>query len=105
MLEIIAIILLSKKNGALAETKGLKAGTWILYTVLSWIGFEVAGAVMGILLFGSENIIFAYLLAIASAVLGYFFILKILQNKPDTHDDDDINRIGVNDLYPDRKKS
>ncbi|MGG9962119.1 hypothetical protein [Ferruginibacter sp. SUN106] len=105
MLEIIAIILLSKKNGALAETKGLKSGTWILYTVLSWIGFEVAGAIMGVLLFGPENLVPVYLLAIASAVLGYFFILKILQDKPDAQDDDDINRIGVNDLYPHKNKS
>ena len=34
MLEIIALILLSKKNGKLAEQKGLKPGLWILYSVL-----------------------------------------------------------------------
>ena len=103
MLEIIALVLLSKNNGKLAVTKGLKSGIWILYTVLSWIGFEFAGAIMGVLLFGQQNLLPAYFIALASAVLGYFFVRSILQKKPDTTDDD-IDKIGVNDLYPDRNK-
>lgn len=99
MLEIIAIILLSKKNGKLAEQKGLKSGIWILYSVLCWIGFEFIGAFIGILAFGQENFIMAYLLALGAAVSSYFFIRFLLNKKPDTSDDD-INRIGVNDLYP-----
>jgi hypothetical protein len=99
MLEILAIIMLSKKNGQLATQKGLKSGTWILYSVLCWIGFELVGAMIGILAFGRENIVLAYLLALASAVLSYFFIRAVLNKKPDVMDDD-INRIGVRDLYP-----
>lgn len=99
MLEIIAIVLLSKKNGKLAEQKGLKRGTWILYSVLCWIAFEVVGIIVGIISFGQENIIPTYLLALFLAVSSYFFIRSILNKKPDTMDDD-INRIGVNDLYP-----
>lgn len=102
MLEIIAVIILSKNNGKLAVTKGLKSGTWILYTVLAWIAGEFIGAVAGILIFGEENIISAYILAIAGAITSYFIIKNILQKKPDTFDDD-INRIGVNDLYPEKK--
>ena len=104
MLEIIAIIFLSKKNGSLAERKGLKSATWILYTVLAWVGFEIAGAIIGVLLFGQEYLIGAYLLAVISAVLGYFFVRSLLQKKPDI-DNDDINRIGVNDLYPEKKEN
>ena len=99
MLEIIAIILLSKKNGKLAEQKGLKSGTWILYSVLCWIGFEFIGAFIGIIPFGQENFIGAYLLALGAAVSSYFFIRALLNKKPDITDED-INRIGVNDLYP-----
>ena len=99
MLEIIAIILLSKKNGQLATKKGLKSGTWILYSVLCWIGFELVGGMIGILAFGQENIFPAYLLALGSAVLSYFFIRAVLNKKPDVMDDN-INRIGVRDLYP-----
>lgn len=99
MLEILAIIFLSKKNGKLAEKKGLKASTWILYSVLCWIGFEVIGAIIGILAFGQENFLPTYLLALALAVSSYFFIRSVLNKKPDTLEDD-INKIGVRDLYP-----
>ena len=99
MLEIIAIIILSKKNGELAVRKGLKSGPWILYSVLCWIGFEFIGALIGILTFGRENIGPAYLLALAAAVSSYFFIRHLLNNKPDPIEED-INRIGVRDLYP-----
>jgi hypothetical protein len=102
MLEIIALIFLSWNNGKLAVTKGLKSGIWILYTILSWIGFEFTGAVMGILIFGTKNLLPVYFLALASGVLGYFFIRSLLQKKPDTTDDD-INRIKVSDLYPQKK--
>lgn len=99
MLEIIAIIFLSKKNGKLAEQKGLKSGTWIFYSVLCWIAFEIVGVVVGILSFGEENIIPTYLFALGLGVSSYFFIRSILQKKPDPIDED-INRIGVRDLYP-----
>ena len=56
MLEIIALIILSRKNGKLAVQKGLKSGTWILYSVLCWIAFEVIGVIIGIISFGQENI-------------------------------------------------
>ncbi len=99
MLEIIAIIFLSKKNGRLAVQKGLKPGTWIFYSVICWIAFEVVGVILGIISFGPENILPTYLLAILLAVSSYFFIRSILNKKPDAIDDD-INRIGVSDLYP-----
>ncbi|MEO6254518.1 MAG: hypothetical protein ABIO79_14490 [Ferruginibacter sp.] len=101
MLEILAIIFLSKKNGKLAEQKGLKSSTWIFYSVICWIGFEFIGAIGGIMMFGQENFFPAYLLALAMAVSSYFFIRSILNKKPDNVDED-INRIGVSDLYPER---
>ncbi len=99
MLELIAIIILAQKNGKLAVRKGLKSGTWILYSVLCWIGFEFLGALLGILTFGRENFFMAYILALVLAVSSYFFIRSILNKKPDLMDED-INRIGVKDLYP-----
>lgn len=99
MLEIIAVIFLSKKNGKLAEQKGLKSSTWILYSVLCWIGFEVIGVIAGMILFGQDNILPVYLLALLLATSSYFFIRSLLNKKPDTMDED-INRIGVRDLYP-----
>ena len=101
MLEIIAVIFLSKKNGKLAEHKGLKSSTWVMYSVLCWIGFEVIGFIAGYMIFGQENFGPTYLLALALAVSSYFFIRSILNKKPDAMDDD-INRIGVSDLYPEK---
>ena len=54
---------------------------------------------MGIISFGQENIAPTYLFALVLAVSSYFFIRSILNKKPDTMEED-INRIGVRDLYP-----
>ncbi len=101
MLEIIALVFLTKNIGSLAQRKGLKPGTWKLYTVLCWFGAEILGALIGVLVFGSENIVGAVLLGLACAVGSYFVLKANLDKRPDTMDDD-INRIGVSDLYPDK---
>ncbi len=99
MLEIIALIFLTKKNGALAIQKGLKSGTWKLYTVLAWIGAEVMGAIFGFIAFGQDNTVVAILFGLLCAVGSYFIVRSILNKKPDVFNDD-INRIGVEDLRP-----
>jgi hypothetical protein len=102
MLEIIALIVLCKKNGNLATQKGLKPGTWKWYTVLAWIVAEMIGVMLGIALFGQENIIGIMSLGLVSAFGGYLFIKSVLDKKPDSFDEE-INRIGVDDLHPPRK--
>ena len=67
MIEVIALIFLSRMNGSLAQTKGLKFGQWVWYTVLAWLGFEFAGTLIGLLLFGMTNLTPVYILAISSA--------------------------------------
>ena len=57
MLEIIALIFLCKRNGALATTKGLKPGTWKMYTILAWIVAEFIGIGIGISMFGKQNLL------------------------------------------------
>lgn len=102
MLEIIALVFLSKKIGEVALRKGLKSGTWKLYTVLCWFGAEILGALLGVLLLGSENIIPAVFIGLACAVGSYFILKANLEKRPDV-DDDIVNSIGVKDLYPDRE--
>ena len=99
MLEIIALIFLTKKIGVLAEQKGLKPGTWKLYAVLSWIAGEIIGIVIGFALFGQSNLVPAVLLGLACAVSSFFILRANLNKRPDSFNDD-IDKIGVNDLYP-----
>lgn len=99
MLEIIALILLTRKIGEIAIQKGLKPGTWKLYTVLGWFGGEILGIVIGLVAFGQQNIVGAVLLGLACAVGSFFLIRANLSKRPDIMDDD-IDQIGVKDLYP-----
>ena len=98
MLEIIALILLTRHIGKVAERKGVKTSTWKLYTVLAWIAGEVAGIIAGIIFFGND-MVSLMLMGIAGAVTGYLILKSALDKKPDNFDDD-INRIGVDDLRP-----
>jgi hypothetical protein len=98
MLEIIALIFLTKKMGELALKKGLKPGTWKLYTVLCWFGAELFGAMVFFAVF-QVDIMLAILLGMGCAVGSYFVLKANLEKRPDAMDED-INRIGVRDLYP-----
>lgn len=102
MIEVIALIFLCRTNGKLAAQKGLKPAAWKFYTVLAFIGTEILGAVSGVILFGKNNLVGIISVALVSAFGGYLIIKSILDNKPDCPDED-INRIGVNDLHPPRK--
>lgn len=93
MLEIIALIFLTKEIGRIATDKGLKPGTWKLYTVLAWIAGEFVGAVIGVFFFGVNNLVSVALVAIAGAITGYLFLKSTLSKKPDIMQDD-IDNIG-----------
>lgn len=99
MIEIIVLVFLTIHMGKIAARKGLKPGTWRLYTVLSWLGGEIVGVIIGLFIFDKANIISLMLMGIAGALGGYFIIKSALDKKPDNMDDD-INRIGVDDLRP-----
>ena len=99
MIEIILVVLLTIHIGKIAKKKGVNPGAWRLYTVLSWIAGEIVGVITGILLFGKNDIISLMFTGIAGALGGYFILKSILDKKPDNVDDD-INRIGVDDLRP-----
>jgi len=85
MLEIIALIYLTRKMADLAERKGLKRGVWKLYTILAWFGAEILGIILSFALFNiKEDEIFATLpLAYGLAVASYFILKSSLSKKPD----------------------
>ena len=83
MLEIIALIFLTRKIGNLAERKGLKAGWWKFYTVIAWFGGEIIGIVLSILIFQTEDTLALLPLGYACAIGSYFILKAVLSPKPD----------------------
>lgn len=81
MLEIIALIFLTKKIKALAIEKGEKPGKWAAIQVASWFGLEICGALIVIAIAGEEALIGAVVVGICLAVSSYFVIKNHLENK------------------------
>lgn len=102
MVDIVALFFLCRINGKLAVQKGLKASQWRLYTILAWFVAEVMGLMLGMLLFGQDNLTGLMALGLVSAFGGYLYIKHLLEKKPDVLEDD-INKIGTDDLQPPRR--
>jgi hypothetical protein len=83
MLEIIALIYLCRKIGALAEQKGQKRGLWQFYTVLAWFGAEIIGIFLAILLFQTDEVFALLPLGYGFAIGSYFLLKSVLAKKPD----------------------
>jgi hypothetical protein len=100
MLEIVILFFLTKGIGKLAIQKGLPAGRWKFITVMAWIGFEMTGILIGLMFFGKDNLYGILGFAIFCAFGGYLSIRFILENKPDDKMNEEVNRIGVDELSP-----
>jgi hypothetical protein len=83
MIEIFALIYFSRKMGELALQKGLKKGLWQFFTVLTWFGAEVFGAVLSVLIFKTDELLSMLPLAYVCAIGSYFLLRSILSKKPD----------------------
>lgn len=95
MLEIIALIFLTRQIGRIAHQKGLTPLTWKIYTIVGWILSEIIGVITGFMIFGKDNLFSVVLVGITFAITSYFIIKARLDKLPD-HFEDDINRIGNN---------
>lgn len=96
MLEIIVLIFLTRDIGRLAGSKGVKPRTWKIYTVAGWIISEIFGIIIGVMIFGKDNLFSVILVGLTFAVTSFFFIKSQLNKLPDQGIDDDINNIGNN---------
>ncbi len=94
MLEIIALIFLTKEIGKIAARKGLKPVTWKIYLVIGWLFSETIGLVFGIMIFGMDNLVSVMLVGITFAISCYYIMKAQLNRLPDQSFDDDINNIG-----------
>ena len=100
MLEIIALVFITKGIGKLALQKGLKSRTWKIYTIAGWFAAEIIGIAIGVIFLNSRDLVALSLLGWIFAVGGFLIVRSVLQKKPDVTPEDDINRIGVDDLRP-----
>ena len=96
MIEIIILYFLTKSIGVTATNKGLPAGRWKFLTVIAWLGFEMAGLILGIAFFGTENIYSLMAFGLVCAFGGYLTVKYVLAKKPDNKMNEDIDNIGRN---------
>jgi hypothetical protein len=94
MIEIIVLIFLTIEIGKLAREKGLKPLTWRIYNVIGYITAEFFGAMIGIMIFGKENLISVMLVGIMFAISSYFIIRAQLNKLPDQDLDGNIDNLG-----------
>lgn len=94
MLEIIVLVFLTIEIGKIARAKGLKPLTWRIYNVLGYITAECIGVVIGMMIFGKDNLISIMLVGLTFAITSYFIIKAQLKKLPDHDIDDDINHLG-----------
>lgn len=96
MLEIPALILLSRYIGKLAERKGEQKTRWKIRFILYWFGLEFLGMFVGLLLFDPQSNLFSIMMVMLMfAVTGFFLVRKKLEQLPDKNSlEDDIEEIG-----------
>lgn len=94
MLEIIALIFITREIGKLAASKGLKPLTWKIYAVLAWIIFEIWGFMIALMFFEKDNLFSIMMVGLMFAVTSYFLIKARLNKLPDNRFDDDIENLG-----------
>ena len=86
MIELLALIFLTKEIGKLAILKGLPPGRWKFICVLFWFLMEIVGIIAGMIFFGKDNLVSIVLVGLGFAVTGYFMVKNYLQNLPDIND-------------------
>ena len=87
MLEILALIALTRKIGSMAEAKGHSGGTYKFFTVLLWFGGEVVGFIIGSDMYKSSDAdgfnLAAYGIALIGAAAGALAAYLLASNLPD----------------------
>ena len=94
MLDIIILFFLTKKIGKLALQKGLTSRRWKIHLIMGWFAGEFFGLIIGVLIFGKDNLFSCLLVAIGCAGTSYMLIKNHLSKLPDVISDDDVNNFG-----------
>lgn len=83
MLEIIALVFLSRQIGMLAQRKGQPAGWWKFYMVIAWIAGEFLSILVAVNFLGVDELLTAFLFGIMGALGGYLMVRARLSGMPD----------------------
>jgi hypothetical protein len=82
MIEIIALIFISRHIAEMASDKGYSYGLYRFLPFLFWLSFEFIGAIIGVILLGNGQPA-VYLFALLSAGIGYLILYLVVSNLPD----------------------
>jgi hypothetical protein len=88
MLDIIILIFLSFRIRDTAVQKGLAPRPWVIKNILAWVGMELIGIVVGLMLFGQDRPIMIILVALPFAIGGYHIVSNQLDKMPDIPSND-----------------
>lgn len=82
MLEIFLVVYLSKKIGKILEEKGHKKGWYIAIFVVTWFASEIAGMLIGAVLFENAPVLM-YVIALLGAGAAYIANYYFAKSLPD----------------------
>ncbi len=80
MLDIIILFFLCQRIKYIVEAKGYRSGKWQLLTVLVWIGAEVLGCIISIMM--GKSLVVAYLSGTLLAIGGFLMFQERVKRLP-----------------------
>src|SRR5947209_7543491 len=92
MLELILIYAIAKNIAKKCKEKGRIAAGWVILFIVSWVGGEFTGGIVGVLLNGGELGPAAYLCALLGAASGAIISFVIVNNLPAIRSEEDYYR-------------
>ena len=85
MLEILIIIMLSRRIGAIAKKRGHRSRPNIIFFIVMWIAGEFIGAMIGAFL-AKGQIWTSYIMALLGAAIGAMIAFRVVSRLEDKSD-------------------
>lgn len=80
MIDIIILIFLCQRIKYIVEAKGYRSGKWQLFTILVWLGAELIGCTISILM--GKSLIVIYLSGMLFAIGGFLMFQERVKKLP-----------------------
>ena len=85
MLEIVVIVMLSRRIGAIAKKKGHKPRPNIIFFIVMWVVGEIIGGMIGAFL-AKGHIWTSYVMALIGAAVGAVIAFRVVNGLDDRSD-------------------